>query len=353
VNQAWLREYGLHNEGLDRKLLQFNGFTFLNYVDRAIGAGAGRLWLEKYAYPHLVKNPGDTVIRAKLKDLYGYNDEMIDKMIRDGYTNDDIKRVALGAANWTTGSGRPSELPVALRGAAHETDHPILQKYNTLMRLAWALHSYMFKTANVVNRTVFAEGYEGHRMRQVVNGATIGGAFALAGTAIQGIRHVLHQAAGSPEAEIEKRRMEWIEAHPASAESLWWLMANMASGMALELLVQIFDQLATHDPKDKARMQQQKRIQNSAISFLIGPVYEDIYNVVDSGIRYAETLGDTGQHRNTDAERREKILTDLQKRVVPVSRYVYRPEVKTAIPTRRRRPSRRKAIEAAKAEAEK
>lgn len=345
VKQAWLREYGLHDTGLDKKLLQFNGFTFLLKVQRILGAGAGRAWVEKYAYPHLVKNPGDTVIRAKMKDLYGYNDEMIDKMIRDGVSTEDIRRVSLGAANWTVGSGRPSELPVALRGAAHETDHPVLQKFNTLTRMAWILHSYMFKTANLVNRTMFSEGYAGHKLRQVANAATTMGTFALAGAALQEIRHIQHLAQKSPEAEIEKRRMEWIEAHPVSAEALWWMMANISAGMAFEPLTQFSDMMATHDPKDKGKMQGQHRARNAMLELVYGPFFGDVGRFLDGVYDYAMTYADTGEHKKTDAERRQKIVTDTTKKIVPVvGRVLPTPQQQEPAPSASVRPRRHAVV---------
>ena len=157
IKQAWMREYGMKTGGLDQKMLDFNGFTAVLNFSRVISASAGRLWFEKYAYPELKKNPGNPVLRRKLNDLYGMTNEQMDKIAAEGYGPQDVKRMELGAANWTTGSGRPTELPPALRGT---TGDPLYDRLTTLLRISQSLHGFMFKTANLVNRTVWHELYQ-------------------------------------------------------------------------------------------------------------------------------------------------------------------------------------------------
>lgn len=319
TREALFREQGLRRKGLGGKVLDFNGFTALIYLQRAIGAGVGRIWLEKDVYPALVKDPQNSMVRAKLKDLYGYNDEMIDRMIREGYNNDDIARVSQGATNWMTGSGRPSELPMALRG---KVDDPVSQNLSVYLRIAWALHSYMFKTANLVNRVTFSEGYEGHRARQLLDTAILMGSFELAGAALHGLRGVQHKAAGSQEAEIDKRRQEWIAAHPFSSEQLFWQMSNVAMGMALTPVEMFFEELATHDPKDRAKIASQHRTLNSALQMFTGPVYGDIWKTALHGWDLAATYRDTGEHKKTPEERRATIRRQAATDIVPALRYV-------------------------------
>lgn len=323
TKQAWLREYGLHDTGIDRKLLDFNGFTFLNFIGRGLAAGTGRLWLEKYVYPELVKNPGNKVLRRKMNDLYGYTDAELDRMIRDGYNNEDIKRVAVGAAHWTTGGGRPSELPVAFRGTS---DDPVMRKFLSLARINFLLHGYMFKTANLVNRTVFQEVRKGNYKPLVPFLIE----FGAAGIFLHGLRQEMHHAKHSDEEGMEQRRIEYLKAHPHSAEALWYAMANVTLGMGVEPLTVLFDELATHDPKDKAKMQSQNRFLNSMVRDAAGTVLVDTYNLAASVKHYADTYRDTGNHRTTPSERREKILKDLAKQEVPVSGYALKPKEKTA-----------------------
>jgi len=61
-----------------------------------------------------------------------------------------------GAANWDNGPAADHrELPPALRGT---TGDPLYDRLTTLLRiLAIRLHGFMFKTANLVNRTVWQE----------------------------------------------------------------------------------------------------------------------------------------------------------------------------------------------------
>ena len=324
MRQAWMREYGMKTGGLDQKMLDFNGFTAMMYVSRAIAAGAGRLWLEKYAYPELAKDPKNPMLRRKLTDLYGFTDEELDNLAAKGYGPATVKKVELGAANWTTGSGRPSELPPALRGTSGE---PLYDRLTTLLRISQSLHGFMFKTANLVNRTVWQELYHADWKSpapyQLI--ARFGANFGIAGWALQEILHLRHQMSGSSEAEIEKRRREWLAAHPISKEALFTAMADVSMGMGVEVLTQFFNELATHDPKDKQKLVQQNRVINAATDMFVGVAARDAYNAVKAVKDYQSTFYDTGPHKETPEERRKKIAEQLANEEVPLSRYAVTP----------------------------
>lgn len=324
MRQAWMREYGMKTGGLDQKMLDFNGFTAMMYISRAVAAGAGRLWLEKYAYPELAKDPKNPMLRRKLTDLYGFTDDELDSLATKGYGPDTVKRVELGAANWTTGSGRPSELPPALRGTSGE---PLYDRLTTLLRISQSLHGFMFKTANLVNRTVWQELYhadfkspEPYRLI-----ARFGANFGIAGWALSELLHLRHQMSGSSEAEIEKRRREWLAAHPMSKEALFTGMADISMGMGVEVLTQFFNELATHDPKDTQKLVQQNRVINAATDMFVGVAARDAYNAVKAVKDYQSTFYDTGPHKETPAERRTKIAEQLANEEVPLSRYAVTP----------------------------
>lgn len=311
LRTAWMREYGMRTGGFDQKMLDFTGFTPLMYYTRMTSAAAGRLWLEKYAHPELVKDPKNPYLRRKLNDLYGYSDEMIDNLATNGIQPADVKRIALGAANWTTGSGRPSELPPAMRGAL--ADNPLEQRLVTLIRIAQSLHGFMFKTANLVNRTVWQEVFHGDLKtaepykligRFAVN-------FGLAGLALNEMLNLRHKLSGSSEAEMEKHRREWLNEHPVSKEAIFYAMMDVSTGMGLEVASQFFEELATHDPKDRQKLAQQHRVLNAAGELIWGRAGDMIKDAAIGVWDYAETFRDTGHHRETPQERREKILKQL------------------------------------------
>jgi hypothetical protein len=324
IKQAWLREYGMKSGGLDQKMLDYNGFTAVLNFSRVISAGAGRLWFEKYAYPALVKDPKNPILRRKLVDLYGFNEGQLDDIAKSGYGPKDVRRMELGAANWTTGSGRPSELPPALRGT---TGDPLYDRLTTLLRISQSLHGFMFKTANLVNRTVWQEllksDWKSPAPYQLV--ARFAANFGLAGWALHEILHLRHQMSGSPEAEMEKRRKEWLDAHPVSKEALFTAMSDITMGMGIDVLTQFFDELATHDPKDKEKLVQQERTLNAARDLVVGVAPNDLYIGVKAAKDYQATFEDTGRHELTPEERRQQILARLANEEVPLSRYVVKP----------------------------
>ena len=339
MRTAWMREYGMKTGGFDQKMLDYTGFTPLMYFTRMTSAAAGRLWLEKYVYPELAKDPKNPILRRKLTDLYGYTDEQIDHLAANGYGPADVKRVSLAAANWTTGSGRPSELPPALRGYSGD---PLLQRLTTIMRIAQSLHGFMFKTANLVNRTVWQELY--HEDPKSFAPYHLIGRFAvnfgLAGLALNEMLYLRHKISGSNEANIEERRREWLLQHPASKEALFYAMSDISMGMGLEPLTQLTQELATANPKDREKLAQQHRTLNAAGELVWGVAGESIWDSAKATNDYAETFHDTGNHRLTPEERRAKILEQLTNEEVPASRFVLKPH---PAPAPVHHPRRRKA----------
>jgi hypothetical protein len=322
IKQAWMREYGMNGGGWDQKMLDYNGFTAIMNWSRVVASGAGRLWFEKYAYPELVKDPKSAVLRRKLTDLYGFTDEQMDNMATKGYGPEDVRRMELAAANWTTGSGRPSELPMAARNQL--SDPPIFQRLTTLMRIAQSLHGFMFKTANLVNRTVWQELYKSD-YKSAEPYKLIGrfsASFGLAGYALSELLHLRHQMSGSPEAAMEDRKKKWLEEHPVSKEALFNALHYISMGMGVETLTQLFNELATHDPKDAQKLVQQSRVTNSMVQIVVGVAVTDAYNAVKAAGEVGATYMDTGHHKQTPEERRANIVKQTVNEEVPISRYV-------------------------------
>jgi len=306
---AWLHDYGAKSGGIAQLFLDYTGFTSLINFSRVISAGAGRLWFEKYAYPELKKDPENKDLRRKLSDLYGMSDEQLDNIVKNGYGPDDVRRMELGAANWTTGSNRPSEMPPAFRPGKNAS--PVEHRLATILRMTQSLHGFMFKTANLVNRAVFEQLYKSDWKSPAPYHLI--GRFAfnagLAGFALEQIQALRHRMSGSSEADIEKRRHEWLEQHPASAESLWWSMANISMAVGIQPMTELFNEMATRDPKDKQKLNQQHRVTRSAMGMILGIPGEDVTAILTAVEDYHATFEDTGHHKQ-DAETRRANIRD-------------------------------------------
>jgi ddrB-like ParB superfamily domain/P-loop containing NTP hydrolase pore-1 len=308
---AWLREYGIKRGNIGAKFLDFSGFTFEVQASRILATGMGRLWLEKYAYPALVKDPQNASLRRKLTDLYGMDDTQIDRMAKEGYSADDVRRAELATANWVTGSNRPSEMPPMFR-ATKDAD-PAEHKIHTLFRMTQMLHGFMFKTANLVNRTVFDELYKSnwksiepyHLITRFAFNA------GLAGFALEQLLHLRHTMTNSAEGEIEKRRHEWLEQHPASAEALYWSMANISMAIGIQPLADLFDKLGTRDPKDRQKLDTEKRFTKGVMGMPLGIPGQDVEAISTAFEDYTDSFADTGKHKQLPEERRANILKRL------------------------------------------
>lgn len=313
VRQAMMMEYGLHTGGLDQKMLTLTGFTPSIWISRIVSSAAGRVFLEKYAAPALKASPKDVQLRRKLQDLYAYSDEDMDRIAASGYTTADVHRAMIAAADWTTGSGRPSELPPSVRYAA---DHPISRQQNTLMRLTWMLKTYTFKTTNLVNRTVF-EGMRNPNWKEKDYNALgrwlIG--FGAAGMGLRVMQYGVNKAKNPAAAEEELRRFEGIREHPQDA--LWLELGNVAYGMGIYPAKVMFDRMATHNPKDVKAFDTKKRLINATAEEAGGILASDLDHIRVAAINYFETFGEDGvHHKKSGEERRAKILSDLAKQEI-------------------------------------
>lgn len=314
---VWMREYGMKPGGVAQGVLDWNGFTFLVRFSRVLSSAAGRHWFEKYVYPELRKDPANPILRRKLTDLYGLSGAQIDDIAKNGYTADDVRRIELGAANWVTGSNRPSEMPPIFRA---RKDADLLEHHLIAMvRMTQALHGFMFKTANFVNRTLFEELAKSNWKSAEPYHLITRFAFnaGLAGFALEEIMHLRHQMTGSSEAEIEKRRHEWLLAHPASAESLWWGMANLSLAVGLQPATELFNELATHDPKDKEKMNEQHRVTKATVGLVTGIPGEDLTAILTAAEDYKATYEDTGRHTLPADVRRTNIKKRLLEELIP------------------------------------
>jgi len=345
VRQAMMMEYGLHAGGLDQKMLTLTGFTPAIWISRIVSSAAGRVFLERYAAPALKANPKDVQLRRKLQDLYAYSDEDMDRIAASGYNTSDVRRAMIAAADWTTGSGRPSELPPSVRYAA---DHPISKQQNTLMRLTWMLKTYTFKTANLVNRTVF-EGMKNpdwtEKDYKALGRWLIG--FGAAGMGLRVMQYGINKKKNPEAAAEELRRFEGIQEHPQDA--LWLELGNVSYGMGIYPAKVMFDRLATHEPKDIKSFDTKKRLEFATAEESGGILASDLDHIRLAGINYYKTFGDDGvHHKASTEERRSKILADLAKQeIAPVGTVEAffrpaKPEESKSEHIRHRRPARRR-----------
>jgi hypothetical protein len=306
VRQAMMMEYGLHTDsGADRKLLQATGFTSTIWLSRVVAGAAGRHFLEVHAEPALRRNPNDAVLRRKLSDLYGFSDADLSRIATEGVNEHDVKRAMIAGADWTTGSGRASELPPVLRAAGD--DHPLTGVLRTLLRTAYLLKTYTFKTSSLINRTVFDEVKQGN-VKPMVRMLVAGGASGLALNLLQmGVNSVANPAA----AEEQKRRFQSIQNHPQGA--LWLEGANLSYAMGLYPLKVMFDYLGTYNEGDKKQFGTSRRLQNAFSYELGGILGSDAEHLKDATIDYFKTFENDGiNHRTTPDERRTAVVTRLK-----------------------------------------
>lgn len=308
---VWMREYGMKRGNIGQKFLDFNGFSLQIQASRVLSSAMGRHWFEKYAYPQLVKDPENAALRRKLTDLYGMSDEQLTNIVKNSYGPDDVRRMELGAANWVTGSNRPSEMPPMFR--PKKDADPIDHHFVTLWRSTQMLHGFMFKTANLVKRTVFDELYKSNW--KSAEPYHLIGRFAfnagLAGFALEQLLYQRHKLLNSTEAEIEKNRQDWLAAHPASAEALWWSMANISMAIGIQPLTDLFNELGTRNPKDREKLAGQHRFAKGVMGMPLGIPGQDMEAITTATEDLANSFSDTGKHKQGPEERRENIIKRL------------------------------------------
>ena len=313
VRQAMMMEYGLHSGGLDQKMLTATGFTAGVYISRITAAASGRVFLERYAVPALMKDSENPELRRKLKDLYAFSDDDLSRMAHKGYNADDVKRAMVAAADWTTGSGRPSELPPAVR---YVEDHPISKNHNAFMRLVWQLKTFEFKTANLVNRTVF-EGlkqggltdWKSKEYKAVGRWLVSFGAAGLGLRMMQiGVQSVSNPAA----AEEEKERLREALHNPKSA--LFMELGNVSYGMGIYPAKVMFDYMAS-SPAERKKMNAKRTTENalSSIGRMTGGVLgEDFGHAMDAVLEWSKTFMDDGtKHKHDAGQRRSDLVQHL------------------------------------------
>jgi ddrB-like ParB superfamily domain len=305
VRQAMMMEYGLHDDsGLDRKMLQVTGFTSTVWLSRVIAGATGRHFLMVHAEPALRANPTDAVLRRKLSDLYGFSNEDLDRIAKGGVNEHDVKRSMIAAADWTTGSGRPSELPPMLRAAG--SDHPIDNHFRFALRVAYLLKTYTFKTASLVNRTVFDEMGQ-KNFKPLLRLLIAGGA---AGLALNAVQMGVNSVANPEAADEQKRRFKAIADHPQGV--LWLEGSNLSYALGLYPAKVMFDRIGTYDEGDVKKFTTNRRLANATSMEVGGILGSDAENGIQGALDYMQTFGDDGvNHRNTPEERRAKIVGRL------------------------------------------
>ncbi len=312
----WMKNIGVE-EGVGSKMLRWNGFRWVVNESRNLIADAGRLNFEKYLYPKLVKDPTNKSVRWMLTDHYGFTDEHIDEIIRDGYGPDDVRKISLGAANFSTGGDRRSELPPAFHATPGDSEEA--QRAQTIFRSSQILHQFMIRTLNFTNRVLIHQLVHGdwktidpyhHLLRFAVNAG-------LAGLALSKIRYAKHQLMGSSEADTEKRTWDYIMKHPASGEAFAWMLRNYSLSLGFEPGTAQLTEWATHDPKDKAKIVGQHRVWKSTVGLVVGVAGETADTVATTIGDIEATYEDTGHHKMTPEERRENIRKRLTVAIVP------------------------------------
>ena len=311
TQSAYMREIGIKKESLGNKFLRFNGFNFGIQLSRILLAAVGRADFERYDYPALVKDPKNSAIRRKLRNLYGFSDEHLDNIIKNGYGPDDVRRMELGLANNIVGGGYASELPPIFRPDKNAS--PTMIHLNTLFRCSQMLHGYMIKTANQVGDRVFdemkEEGFKSSATyRQLMRVAVNAG---LAGWAVNELLHLRHQMTGSTEAEIDKRRNEWLADHPMSAEALWWAMANMTMAIGFQGLSDQFKLMATHNAKDHEKLAGRHVLTREVGAQIMGIPGRELEGFATATEDMINSFADTGKHKLSADVRRKNIIKRL------------------------------------------
>lgn len=316
VRQAMMMEYGLHTGGLDQKMLTATGFTLSIWISRIISGASGRVFLERYAAPELAKDPTNKELRRKLKDLYGFADADMDRIASKGYNAEDVKRAMVAAADWTTGSGRPSELPPTVR---YVEDHPISKAQNTFLRMTWMLKTFTFKTTNLVNRTVFEGlkegGTSGWKEKEYKAVGRWLVSFGAAGMGLRMMQIGVNLVANPAAAEEEKRRIKDALSNPKDA--LFLELGNVSYGMGIYPAKVLFDRLGTHNKGDVKKMEQQHRLENSLFEAGGGILASDFDHIGRSTLAWMQTFSDDGVgHKKSAADRRADIIGKLAKQEI-------------------------------------
>jgi hypothetical protein len=338
VRQQMMMEYGLHSGGLAQGLLTWTGFTPLIWVTRLFAAASGRVYLEHYIVPELqrawklrenvkanttvgsveIHIPGEAALRRQLKDLYAFSDADIDRIAREGPDTNDVKRAMITAADWTTGSGRPSELPPVMH---LETDSKVTQSRLAFVRLSWQLKTFAFKTANLVNRTVFEglrdPGWKDKEYQALARFMFNAGA---AGMGMQLMMIGVKSKTNPAGAEEDKRRLEAALHNPK--DLLWLELANVSFAVGLYPAKLVFDTLGTHSPQDKKKANARLKyglleeveggIIGSQALALRKMVLEEVQTFRDDGIR----------HKKTPPQRRKDAAMNFVHSTVPAERAV-------------------------------
>ena len=318
VRQQMMMEQGLHAGGWAQKMLTVTGFTPMIWVTRLFSGASGRVYLERYVEPELKKNPSNPALRRQLKDLYAFSDEDIDRIAKNGVDANDVKRAMIAAADWTTGSGRPSELPAVMR---LHSDEKMAQTYNAMVRLTWQLKTFTFKTMNLVNRTVI-EGLRDPKWsdkefrslgRFMVNAGAAGLGMQLM---MIGVKSKTNPAG----AEEDKRRLETALHNPKDA--LWLELANVSFAVGLYPAKMVFDTLGTEDQKDKKKANARLKyaLMDEASGGIIG---SDAHAFGKAVFETAETFNDDGvNHRKTPGERRKDAALNFVHSVLPLEKSI-------------------------------
>lgn len=344
---AWMREYGLKGGGLSERFLNLTGFTPMIQMTRTMSSAAGRHFFERYAYPDLkemyhlnqkanagmsegskvaVSSAKYEVLRRKLRNLYGFSDEHLDSIAKDGYTADDVRRMEVGAANWVTGGNRASEMPAMFRP---RKDADVLDHHGaTGIRLTQMLHGFMFKSCNFINLAVFEElkhsDWKSAEPYHLITRFALNA--GMAGFAIEQMLHLLHTLQGSPEADIEKRRHEWLLAHPISKEALEFSIANIAVAVGVHPLADLFTEMATHNPKDRQKLSTQHRFSKGIMETALGIPGQSISDILTAFEDAVNVGADTGHHKLSKSDRVNNIWKRLLNEEVVGSTLIVKPK---------------------------
>ena len=189
----------------------------------------------------------------------------------------------------------------------------------------------MFKTNSFINRTVWHElmradsdYWKSAEPYKLI--ARFGIAFGMAGYGLNKLREKMHEWAHSSEAGIEQRRDKWCEENPASSNAIALDLSYLALASGNEEINQMLQVVATHNAKDAGKLVQQRRALSSTSDLVVGVAPRDAYNTGKGLFDYLSTFKDTGPHKESPAERREKIKRQWMNEEVPLSRYVVKPK---------------------------
>jgi hypothetical protein len=149
------REMNMREESIGSKFLRRTGFMWIDSFGRALANATAESYLERYALPKLIENPGDQFVRRILQEKFQIPEDMIDRAITDqAWTRDATARAGKAYSDLTMYTNDPTELPALFRlKGSTEAE----QTLSALARTSLMLKSYIWKNTYLFHDALISE----------------------------------------------------------------------------------------------------------------------------------------------------------------------------------------------------